>query len=264
MKNAVLITGATSGLGLAYARAYAKEGYHLIITGRREDKIRANAADIENTYGVNVKVVIVDLANEAGLKNLLAEIREDEIEVLVNNAGFGLKPVLSELTKEEMDSILFLQMNAVVILTQHILKQMLVRNRGTIINISSDGAFAVMPRNVLYSSTKLFILNYTEGLYLELEDTAIKVQVVCPGFMDTDFHESAGMNVIKKKKGLMKFSPPEEIVRLAMNDMKKGKIVCVPGTDAKMIRTLVHFLPRKLFYKMIIHFTHKRNKKLHR
>ena len=93
MKHAVLITGATSGLGLAYAKEYAKRGYNLIITGRRENKIIENANYIENTYSVKVKVVIVDLAKEEGLNLLLNEIKEDEIEVLVNNAGFGLKPV---------------------------------------------------------------------------------------------------------------------------------------------------------------------------
>jgi uncharacterized protein len=264
MKNAVLITGATSGLGLAYAKEYAKEGCNLIITGRREEKIKANAIDIEHTYHVEVKVVIVDLANQEGLIYLLDEIKDDEIEVLVNNAGFGLKSVFSETTREEMDRILFLQINAVVILTRYILEKMLVRNRGTVINISSDGAFAVMPRNVLYSSTKLFILNFTEGLYMELEKSDIKVQVVCPGFIDSDFHASAGMNIIKKKNGFMKFSPPEEIVRLAMNDMKKGKVVSAPVIDAKIVRLMVHLLPRKLFYKIAIDFTKKRNKKLHR
>jgi short-subunit dehydrogenase len=100
--------------------------------------------------------------NELRLEEFeLPEIRDDEIEVLINNAGFGLKPVFTEVPKEDRDGIMFLQMNTVVIITQHILKQMMVRNRGTIINISSDGAFAVMPRNILYSSTKLFILNFS-------------------------------------------------------------------------------------------------------
>jgi len=262
MKHAVLITGATSGLGLAYAKEYAKRGYNLIITGRREYKIIENAKYIENTYHVKVKAVIVDLAKEEGLNLLLNEINEEEIEVLVNNAGFGLKPVFSEVPKEDMDRIMFLQMNAVVLLTQNILKQMLPRQKGTIINISSDGAFAVMPRNILYSSTKLFILNFTEGLYMELIDTAIQVQVVCPGFIDSDFHESAGMKVIKKKKGFMKFNAPEKIVDLAMRDLKKGRVVSVPGTDAKIIQVMTRLLPRKLFYKLIINFTRKRNKKL--
>ncbi|TCL60513.1 hypothetical protein EDD76_102211 [Kineothrix alysoides] len=264
MTNAVLITGATSGLGLAYAREYAKEGYNLIITGRRKEKIKDNANDIEHTYHVKVKVLIVDLANQEGLDYLLDEIKDDEIEVLVNNAGFGLKPVLAETAREEMDRIMFLQMNAVVILTQCILKKMLIKNTGTIINISSDGAFAVMPRNVLYSSTKLFIINLTEGLHMELEKSNIKVQVVCPGFIDTDFHESAGMNVIKKKKGFLKFSSPEDIVRMAIKDLKKGRVVCVPGIEAKIVRLMVYFLPRKMFYKIAINFTKKRNKKMNR
>ena len=262
MKHTVLITGATSGLGLAYAEEYAEKGYNLIITGRRENKIIENAKYIENTYHVKVKVVIVDLAKEEGLNLLLNEIKEEEIEVLVNNAGFGLKPVFSEVPKEDMDRIMFLQMNTIVILTQNVLKQMLSRHKGTIINISSDGAFAVMPRNILYSSTKLFILNFTEGLYMELIDTPIHVQVVCPGFIDSDFHESAGMKVVKKKNGFMKFMDPQEIVGLAMKDLKKGRVVSVPGLEAKIIRFIAVFLPRKVFYNILINFTRKRNHKI--
>ncbi|MDW2800057.1 SDR family NAD(P)-dependent oxidoreductase [Clostridium boliviensis] len=257
MKNVALITGATSGLGLAYAKEYAKRGYNLIITGRREDKIKANAVNLENTFNVKVKTIIVDLANEEGLDILLSGIRDDEIEVLVNNAGFGLKPFFSEVIKEDIDRIMFLQMNTVVILTQNVLKQMLVRDRGTIINISSDGAFAVMPRNVLYSSTKLFILNFTEGLYMELIDSAIRVQVVCPGFIDSDFHESAGMNVVKKKTGFMKFMDPDKIVHLAMRDLKIGRVVSLPGLDVKIIQIMKKLLPRKMFYKIIISFARK-------
>lgn len=264
MKNVTLITGATSGLGLAYAKEYAKRGYNLIITGRREDKIKANAINIENMYNVKVKAVIVDLANAEGVNFLLNEIRDDEIEVLINNAGFGLKPLFSEVPQVDMERIIFLQINAVVILSQYILKQMLVRNRGTMINISSDGAFAVMPRNILYSSTKLFIVNFTEGLYMELIDSAIRVQVVCPGFIESDFHESAGMNVVKKKTGFMKFMDPDKIVQLAMRDLKKGRVVSLPGLDVKIIQIMQKFLPRNTLYKIIIDFTRKRNKKLHR
>jgi len=97
-----------------------------------------------------------------------------------------------------------------------------------------------------------------------LIDTPIQVQVVCPGFIDSDFHESAGMNVVKKKKGFMKFMDPEEIVNLAMRDLKKGRVVSVPGLDAKIIRFIAVFLPRRMFYNIIINFTRKRNVKLNR
>ena len=238
-------------------RSMRKGDTNLIITGRREDKIKANAVNLENTFNVKVKTIIVDLANEKGLDILLSGIWDDDIEVLVNNAGFGLKPFFSEVIKEDIDRIMFLQMNTVVILTQNVLKQMLVRDRGTIINISSDGAFAVMPRNILYSSTKLFILNFTEGLYMELIDSAIHVQVVCPGFIDSDFHESAGMNVVKKKTGFMKFMDPDKIVHLAMRDLKIGRVVSLPGLDVKIIQIMKKLLPRKTFYKIIIGFTRK-------
>lgn len=264
MRNVALITGATSGLGLAYAKEYAKKGYNLIITGRREEQIRANARSIEKMYGVEVKVVIVDLACEKGLNILLDEIKQDEIEVLINNAGFGLKPVFAEVPKEDMDRIMFLHMNAVVTLTQNILKQMIARNNGTIINISSSSAFAVMPRNILYSSTKAFLINFTEGLHMELINSNVKVQVVCPCFIDSNFHESAKMNVVKKKKGFMSFMEPEEAVNRAMKDLRRGKVVSILGGDSKLIRLMAILLPKSVFYKIVISFTKKRNEKLHR
>lgn len=258
MKKVALVTGATSGLGLAYAKEYASKGYNLIITGRKEDKIRGNAEDIAKKYKVDVKIIIVDLSNEEGLNQLLCDIKEDEIEVLVNNAGFGLKPEFANTPIEDLNQLMFLQINMVTILTRSILKNMIENNNGTIINISSDGAFAIMPHNVLYSSSKLFIINLTQGIYMELVGTKIKVQVVCPGFMDTDFHKNAGMNIVKKKKGFMSFMQPEKVVELAMKDLKKGKVVSLPGMEPKMIRLFVKLMPQATYYKMGVNFANKR------
>ncbi|QSX06262.1 SDR family oxidoreductase [Sedimentibacter sp. zth1] len=258
MKKTALITGATSGLGLAYVNEYAKRGYDLIITGRRKEKIEANAKDIIERYGISVMVVIVDLSNENGLNKLLEIIKDKEIDVLVNNAGFGLKPYFADLLVENIEEMIYLQTNTVVLLVHTVIQGMIKRNHGTIINISSDGAFAVIPKNVLYSSTKIFIKNFTEGIYMELMETEVKVQVVCPGFMDSDFHESTGMKVNKSQKGFMKFSQPEDIVKKAMKDLKKGKVVSVLGTDAKLIRFLSNILPRKVYYFFAVGFVKKK------
>ena len=258
MNKTALITGATSGLGLAYANEYARRGYDLVITGRRKEKIESNAKDITKQYGIHVLVVIVDLSNENGINKLLEIIKNKEIDVLVNNAGFGLKPYFADLLVDDIEKMIYLQTNAIVLLVHAVMQGMIRRNHGTIINISSDGAFAVIPKNVLYSSTKLFIKNFTEGIHMELMDTEIKIQVVCPGFIDSDFHENAGMKVNKKQKGFMKFSQPEDIVRKAMKDIENGKVVSVIGADAKFIRFLANILPKKLYYSFGVHFVKKR------
>lgn len=251
MNKTALITGATSGLGLSYAKYFAEKGFDLIITGRREEVIRKNAESLEKQYGVAVTVLITELSCKEGVDDLLDAVKGQEIDVLVNNAGFGLKPAFADTEEAEIDRLLYLQVSCVTRLTHYALKGMLQRNCGAIINISSDGAFAVMPHNVLYSSAKLFILNFTEGLHMELTGTKIRVQAVCPGFIDSHFHESAGMRVNKKKKGLFAFRNPDNIVADAMKDFDRGVVISVPDRGAKLIRAMVRFMPRKMFYKKV-------------
>ncbi|BBF41782.1 short-chain dehydrogenase/reductase SDR [Lachnospiraceae bacterium KM106-2] len=257
MKGKVLITGATSGLGLGFATEYASQGYDLIVTGRRKEKIEANMDAIRKKYGVKVKVILVDLSSEEGLTYLLQEIAGEEIQVLINNAGFGLKPCFSDLSEDQLNRMLFLQTAVVTRLTHDVLQQMIQRNEGTIINVSSDSAFAVMPHNVLYASTKTYIMTFTEGLYMELVDTNIKVQVICPGFIDSDFHENAQMKVNKARKGFMKFHSPEEIIAKSKKDLERGRIVCKPSRDVKVIALLSRILPRRWFYKIILSMASK-------
>lgn len=254
MKKTALITGATSGLGLSYAKYFAGKGYDLIITGRREAIIRKNADDLKRRFGVDVTVIIAELSSREGVDFLLASIKGRGIAVLVNNAGFGLKPAFVDTEAKDIERILTLQTYCVVRLTHSILKEMVRKNEGSIINISSDGAFAVMPHNVMYSSTKLFILNFTEGLHMELANTNIHIQAVCPGFIDSHFHESAGMRVEKKKNGLFAFRNPDDLVTDAMRDFKKGVVVSVPDRGARLIRFFVKLMPRKMFYKKISAF----------
>ena len=159
-----------------------------------------------------------------------------------------------DVSEEDVDKILYLQTNVVTKLTHFVLQQMKEYDSGVIINVASDGALMMMPHNVLYGASKNYILAFTQGLYTELYDTNIKVQVVCPSFMDTDFHESAGMKVNKSKKGLMKFSAPSEIVNVSMRDLEKGRVICKPTFDVKLIDLMVRLLPRRMTYKIAIAF----------
>lgn len=254
MKGKVLITGATSGLGLAYAKEYASRGYDLIVTGRRKEKLEKNMQQLAKENHVVIQCVIVELSNEEGLMKLMEMIQLEKIEVLINNAGFGLKPLFVDVSEEDVDKILYLQTNVVTKLTHFVLQQMKEYDSGVIINVASDGALMMMPHNVLYGASKNYILAFTQGLYTELYDTNIKVQVVCPSFMDTDFHESAGMKVNKSKKGLMKFSAPSEIVNVSMRDLEKGRVICKPTFDVKLIDLMVRLLPRRMTYKIAIAF----------
>lgn len=254
-KEIAVITGATSGLGLAYAERMASDGYDLIITGRREEIIKANAERLKREYGCEVEICIADLSNETGLEKLINIVDDRNISVLVNNAGFGLKTEFIDTSLSDIERLLYLQILTVTKLTYVILNGMKERNRGTIINISSDGAFAVMPKNVVYSSSKLYIINFTEGLHMELADYDIRVQAVCPGFIDSDFHDRAGMAVDKSRKGIFGFNSPGDIVNIAMEDLRKNAVVCVPDKGAKLVRSIGKYMPRKIFYRFAVRFS---------
>lgn len=137
MKKTALITGATSGLGLSYADYFASKGYDLIITGRREEIIKSNARRLQDQYKVHAEAVIAELSTEDGVKRLISFIGNRKIDVFVNNAGFGLKPEFVHTPVEDVERILYLQVWCVTKLTHFVLKGMVQRNSGTIINISS-------------------------------------------------------------------------------------------------------------------------------
>lgn len=258
MKQNALITGATSGLGLAYAKWFAQEGYDLVITGRRREVIERRAEEIRKQYGSNVEVVLVDLAEEEGVGTLLGHLEGREIDVLVNNAGFGFRTYFADTDVRDVKRLIYLQTTAVAEITHYALAGMKERNRGRIINISSDGAFAVVPRNVTYAASKRFIVTLTEGLHMELAGTGIRVQVVCPGFVDTDFHENNGMPIDKTRKGMFAFRQPEEVVKEAMRDFDKGRVVCVPDRAGKVVKAMAEYMPKKIYYRFANGFAEKK------
>lgn len=257
MEQYALITGATSGLGLAYARRFAQEGYNLIITGRRKEIIEKRAGEIRAAYGCRTEVILVDLAQEAGVRTLLEALPGKNIDVLVNNAGFGLRTEFADTDIDDLKRLIFLETTAVTEITHYVLAGMKERGTGRIINISSDGAFAVVPKNVIYASVKRFLVTLTQGLHLELAGSGIRVQVVCPGFIDTDFHESAGMHVDKARKGIFAFQKPEDVVEAAMKDLAKGRVCCIPDRGGKLIKALGEYLPEKAYYRFAGGFVKK-------
>lgn len=261
MRKCALITGATSGLGLAYATWFAAKGYDLIITGRRKEVIEKRAEEIRNRYNSSVSVVLVDLAEEGGVKTLLGYLEGRDIHVLVNNAGFGFSTEFANTDIEGLKRLIYLQTSAVAEITHYVLKKMKTEGQGSIINISSDGAFAVVPKNVTYAAAKRFIVTFTEGLHMELKDTGIQVQVVCPGFVDTDFHENNGMPIEKTRKGMFAFRKPEEVVVESMKDFEKGRVICVPDRAGKIVKALADYMPRGMYYRFVGSFADKKLRK---
>lgn len=260
MENKIaVITGATSGIGAAYAARLARDGYDLIITGRRKEKIEQLANKISDEQHVKVEVVIAELSNEEGIQRLVDIIKERNVEILVNNAGFGVSCLYQDCDLNIMEQMARVNILASMRLIHTVLPGMLERQKGTIINISSESAFLIIRKNSVYSGSKAFLKSFSEGLHMDLMNTGINVQVVCPGLTRTDFHQRMGIDITKKKdSGLINWLTPEDIVNASLKDLKKNKVICIPGINTRFLIRLLGLLPRKLYYQVSYNFSQKR------
>lgn len=248
-QKTALITGATSGIGLAFARHFASIGYDLILTGRRKEIIGPAASEITKRYGVNAKVIIAELAKKSDVQKVVKAIADAEnLDALVNNAGFGLNGMFYELKLKEHLDMLCVHVETPITLIHAALPGMIKRKRGIIINVSSLGAWTPAPINGIYGGTKSFLNIFTESLHMEVHPYGIKVQALCPGFTSTDFHKQMGIEGEMKKQRFLYWMKPEDVVKISMKYLEKDRVICIPGIPNKAIKALVAAIPRKLYY----------------
>lgn len=228
-EKTVLITGAAEGLGLAYAEYFAKRGYRLILAGREIQEIECCAESMRQEHGASAEVIQVDLSDRKGLCVLQRRIEYSTIDVLVNNAPDEAKDLFRGRESADAKRRMSLQMNTVVSLTLFVLRKMICKNSGTIINISSDGSRLPSPINAICNSSKMFIRQFTEGIHSELKDTEVSVQAVCPGFFRAQLLESGVKEKKIKYAASLSCREREEIVEQLMQDLERGKIISSPG-----------------------------------
>ncbi len=259
MKNkTAVITGATSGIGAAFARKFAEQGYDLVITGRRKGVIEALAEQIRSKYEVDVYVILAELSDCEEVKKVVDYIKEREIEILVNNAGFGANSLYPVSDLAVMEQLAKVNVLAPMELTHAVLPGMVERGSGTIINISSESVYMIVQKNAVYSGAKAFIKSFTEGLHLDLMNTGVKVMAVCPGLTHTDFHEKMGIDKSRQiDRGQIRWMSPEKVVETALKDIEKGKVISIPGTHTKMLTLMLNLMPRKSYYKFMYNFSQK-------
>ena len=247
-----LITGATSGVGAAFAKRLAHDGYDLIVTGRRKEKINALANELSAAYHVNVEVIIVELSDNIELEAFVERINNLHIDILINNAGFGINRYFCEEDPRIQEEMVQVHIICPMRLIYAVLPNMISRGNGVIINVSSVGAFLSTPKNTIYSGTKAFLRAFTESLHLELMGTGVKVQVLCPGLVRTDFHEKIGIEKAEQEnKGLVRWKSPEEIVDISIKGLEKNEVVCIPGWPTRIRIFLMSILPRRFYYGLI-------------
>jgi short-subunit dehydrogenase len=244
MKNeTVLLTGASSGIGLALAREFARNGHPLVLVGPAASELGDVAADVGRCFGVNVRTIAKDLERPSAAEELFAELAADRIpiEILVNNAGLGQRGKFWETPLDRDISMLRVNVEAVVRLTKLFLPVMVKRGHGRILNTASTAGFEPGPTVAVYHATKAFVLSFSEAIAAELEDTAVTVTALCPGPVDTDFLTKEQMiDTPAFQRGNGEGS--QDIARAAYAALKAGERVIVPG-GANSVMTLSRRLP---------------------
>ena len=238
----VFITGASSGIGASYAKAFAENGYDLVLLARRRDRLQALAKQLESGGSIDCEIISADLAEQEEIKKVTNHIRQiDNLDILINNAGFATIGYFADIPIEKSMRMFHTHMTATVQFTHAALQVMLKRERGAIINVSSMGAFMLTPGNVLYDATKSFLATFSENLWLEVRDKGIKVQALCPGFTRTEFHEVGDFknfdkSVIPDSLWMM----PDEVVRLSLKALENSRdVVFIPGWKKRLVKWII-------------------------
>ena len=243
-----LITGASSGIGAAFARHLAADGYDLILHGRREVPLMQLRDGLAAAHGVSSRVVLAELADPAGvtlLENVIAET--PGLSMLVNNAGFSSVQYFEHEDRDGQEQLVRVHVIVPIRLMHAAIPVMRARGGGVIINVSSVAGFVVGPGSATYCATKACLTNFTETLHVELRGSGIRVQALCPGFTVTDFHRRLGFNTDAKFfRGFMKV---DDVVGASLRDLKRGKVLSVPGLKYRAVAVLSRWVPRPVMYR---------------
>ncbi len=234
--NIALITGASSGIGAAFARHLARPGCRLILTARRLERLQALAAELEQS-GAQVETLAADLGTEDGIRALEQSIlREPQLDLLINNAGFGIHGPFFSLPLQEQAEMLRVHAEAPFRLTHAALPGMLARKKGAVINVSSVGAFRRSARSVMYSATKSFLTAFSEALNKGLRGTGVKVQALCPGYTRTEFHVARESMVNVKTQNIPAFlwMEPGKVASASLKALERDQCLVIPGLIYKL------------------------------
>ncbi|MDN4526762.1 SDR family NAD(P)-dependent oxidoreductase [Fictibacillus fluitans] len=244
-KHRVLITGASSGIGLELAKQFARGRYDLVLAARSEEKLKALAVELEGQFGINCLVKSVDLSNWQNAASLYQELHAHDIfiDVLVNNAGYGLYGEFSETNLEDEMSMIDINIKALTALSKVFLPEMKSKNKGKILNVASTAAFQPGPLMAVYYATKAYVLSFSEALENELKGSGVTVTALCPGPTKTGFESRANLGDSKLfKSGVM---DAEKVAKLGYEGLMDGKSVVIPGMKNKMLAQSSRFVPRK-------------------
>ena len=236
-----LITGPTAGIGRAFAEEFARHGMDLVLVSRDRARLTTLAGELNERFGVSSEVMVADLADRDALARVEERLREPDIAALVNNAGFGLGSAFGTSALDEEQQALDTMVTAVLRLTHAVLPGMLSRNRGIIINVSSIAGWIA---GGTYSASKAWVTVFTEGLANEVSHSQVRVVAVCPGFVRTEFHDRAGLDVARIPSPM--WLSAQDVVRQAFRDLAIGNVISVTGLHYKVLSIALQTIPRQV------------------
>jgi short-subunit dehydrogenase len=232
------ITGASSGIGEAFARYLASRGHGLILIARRYERLSMLAHDLRRRHSVEVEVIQADLSDMMDIERVEKQLANHPgIGFLVNNAGFGMDGTFADSDTQSKQIMINVHIAACVRFANAVLPAMVSRRRGAIINVSSLAAFLPRPRRVMYCSTKAFLVTFSRAMSSEVAINGVRVLALCPGYTRTEFHsnlDEKGQAMLAKLPRMLWMSP-EEVVRYAFKALDKHNPVCVPGIANQII-----------------------------
>lgn len=245
MASWALVTGATAGIGESFTRLLAENNYNVVLVARDLPRLQERAQELEAKYQVQTHCIQADLSTDAGCSEVERYIVSNQIDVLINNAGFGINKAFTVSELEEEQKLLDVLVRTPMRLMHVALPLMKQRDRGVVINVSSVASFIA---GGTYSASKSYLTVLTESMHTELAGTNVRISALCPGFTRTEFHQRGRMSM----KGLPNFMwlDSDELVAMAWRDALKGKAISIPGWQYQLLVFVIQRLPRSIVRKV--------------
>lgn len=249
-KDYALITGASSGIGEAFARLLASKNKPLVLIAQNEDKLKTLAAELRDKHNIDVRFIASDLARSKTLPELPGKLKRMgiTIDILVNNAGFGKYKAEHKIRYEDSLNMVNLNCRTLLGLTKLFLPEMLTRKKGAIINIGSASGFFPVPYMATYAATKAFVISFSEALAEEVKDNGVRIVCACPGATSTNFQNRAGINA-SEHRNLMRLNDPFTVAEQTIEALKNGKTLVIIDNSSFLAKYALLFAPRNLLAK---------------
>ena len=252
MNNLALVTGAASGLGLEFSRLLASDGFNLIMVDYDQPGLAVAKDSIEKDFKIEIEDHVIDLGKAGAAETIWSHIEKRKIDVLINNAGFGLYGTFTETDWQLEESMINLHVLTVTHLTKLVLKDMVERGSGRIMNTSSLAAFQPGPLMSVYYASKAYILSFSEALAREVKGTGVTVALFAPGWFKTNFQKTTALNSnVEESEAKLHTATAEKVANKAYKAMMAGKTLVIPGFNNKLMSLAPNIIPRRVMTRII-------------